>query len=118
MADTTVKQRYIGSSFKFQVILPDDFASYTEITANIISVNSDRQIISKNKKTPTAGYKTLLVDPTNTKAFWVYIESSESLKAFETVYNCQLILVVPDNTYPSGSRNVEKSIQIVKFVAL
>ena len=92
MAETKVKERYIGSSFKFQVVLPINFADCLEIEANVQSMNTDKQIISKNKKTATEGYKTLVVDTINPKAFWVYVESSESDTAFENLYECHLVI--------------------------
>lgn len=118
MADITVNERYIGSSFKFQIVLPDDFATYTDIVVNIVSVNSDRQVISRSSKVVTTGFKTLVVDPTNSKACWVFVEALESAKAFETLYNCELTRVIPDASYPSGSRSIIKIVPIVKFKAL
>ena len=50
MAETKVKERYIGSSFKFQIVLPINFADCLEIEANVQSMNTDKQVISKNKK--------------------------------------------------------------------
>jgi len=118
MADVTVKERYIGSSFKFQLVLPDDFATYTDIVVEIVSVNSDKQVISKSSKVVNAGFKTLVADPLNAKACWVFIEASESAKAFETLYNCELTRVIPDTSYPSGSRSIIKIVPIVKFRSL
>lgn len=115
MAEVTVKELYIGASFKFQIVFPSDFASYTDIVAKIVSVNTDKQVISKSSKVVTAGFKTLVVDPLNPKACWVFIEASESAKSFETLYNCELTRVIPDTSYPSGSRSIIKIVPIVKF---
>lgn len=118
MAEIKVKERYIGSSFKFQVVLPINFDDCLEIEANVQSMNTDKQIISKNKKTPTVGYKTLVADTINPKAFWVYVESEESYKAFENIYECHLIIQVTDTTYPSGVREINKKFPCVKFKAI
>ena len=118
MAEVTVKELYIGASFKFQIVFPSDFASYTDIVAKIVSVNTDKQVISKSSKVANTGFRALVVDPLNPKACWVFIEASESAKAFETLYNCELTRVIPDTSYPSGSRTVPKVFPIVKFKAL
>ena len=118
MAETKVKERYIGSSFKFQIVLPINFADCLEIEANVQSMNTDKQVISKNKKTATEGYKTLVVDTINPKAVWVYVEASESDKAFENLYECHLMIRFTDTTYPSGIREINKKFPCVKFKSI
>lgn len=107
MAEVTVQQVKIGASAKLQIVLPSDFSSYTDITANLKSNEADNLIISKNKKVAQEGYKTLVVDPDNTKATWVTLEATESEKASEGLFLLMLDLKIPDSTYSLGYR-VEK----------
>lgn len=115
-ASIKIESFLIGASAKFQIILPQNtFSSCTDIIANVVSIGQDQQIISKNKKIPQAGYKTLVVDTTNQNAFWVYIEAAESAKAYKGVYCCELELIIPDNTYPSGARTEKSKFPVLNF---
>ena len=105
----------IGASAKFQVVLPSDFSSYTDIEANVISAQADELVISKNKKVAATGYKTIVVDPTNTKATWIYVEATESQKASAGLYICDLKLSIADASYPSGVRVEKYSIPVIMF---
>lgn len=116
MAQIKVPTIHIGASAKAQIILPYDFASCIDITAEIVSMTQDEHVISKSKKVSIMGYKTLLPDPTNSKAFWVYVEDNESKNAFEGVYLCRFECIIPDTSYPSGQRTEKYEVPFFNFV--
>ena len=70
---------------------------------------------SKNKKITATDYKQLVVDPLNEKAFWVFVEDSESVKAYKGVYLCDLTLIIPDSSYPSGQRTEKYKVPVLNF---